>query len=78
MPGISLHYNLTEIKPKDGERFADILSGMCHYPSYGSRVIYSDHNIIIGFSGYDSYPIRTIELENRRVFFGGDDLRQVG
>ena len=71
MPGISLHCKLTESKPKDGERFADILSGMCHYPSYGSRVIYSDRNIMIGFSGYDSYPIRVIELENCRVFLEG-------
>ena len=71
MPGISLHFSYKNIGEDNTRRFHSILKEMCHFPVYHSEIYHEDHNLLVGISGYDAYPVTRMLIGSVNVFFEG-------
>ncbi|MBD3218322.1 MAG: hypothetical protein GF310_08600 [candidate division Zixibacteria bacterium] len=71
MPGLSLLFSRTSIDAQISERFEAKLKEMRFFHGYNSEILYEDKKAIIGFSGYDGYPISKYDSGDFVVFLEG-------
>lgn len=61
--------------------FEEKLEEMKHYPEYTTKLLFSDTNIMLGFSGYSSYPLEVFESDSYAILIEGSiynkSLREV-
>jgi asparagine synthase (glutamine-hydrolysing) len=71
MPGLSLLFSRTNIDAHLAARFKATLKEMHFFNCYDSEILYKDKNIIIGFSGYEGYPVTKYDSGDFVVFLEG-------
>lgn len=71
MPGLSLLFSQKSIDESNAQPFSKTLNEMRFFSGYNSKCLYRGQNIIIGFSGYENYPISKYEFGNHIIFLEG-------
>lgn len=67
MPGISL---VTSRSP-NSMNFDDVLDSLLYFDEYSKQELYADETTKIGSTGYESYPVRSIETESHFILLEG-------
>lgn len=71
MPGISFVYDFKkDIKNIEGS-VTRTLNSLLHNENYKSKILYSGNNCILGFTGYDKYPVTVIHKNNIMIVIEG-------
>ena|GEM_PF-4363857 len=64
-------FSKTGIEAQSAAGFESTLKEMHFFQGYRSEILYKGKNIIIGFSGYEGYPITRYEFDDLIIFFEG-------
>ncbi len=72
MVGINIIFSQKKNKSLlDSQKLEDIQKKMLHYPSYKSRVLFQNSNVIIGSTAYKEYPIEIVDDESFIILIEG-------
>ena len=69
MPGIHILIEKDKKEKKDlNKKFSTKLKDLEYYPYFKSKVLLEKNGIILGFTGYKSYPFETYKDDHLTVF----------
>ncbi len=72
MPGLSLFFEKSGENGGKKSAFPAALGSVCHSEDYTRKILYQGDNFVLGFTGYERYPMRTFSCGDIDIVLEGN------